>query len=135
MYDAFQTSREVREPNPPVEVTEPGPEPAPEPAPEPVQEAEAPQPNDLAFGTTVDHLLDVDVEVAEGEGLLVVRAAADGSEVRVAIGGDPPRDLGLAPVSIGLPEGDHEVIFRVGDDERYRYIYLRAGQTRVVRPD
>ena len=138
VYDAVHDSREVRETDAPItspERAEPS-EPSPEVVPEPASEPDPPvAPNDLAFGTTVDHLLDVDVEVAEGEGLLVVRAPTDGSEVRVIIGGEPPRDLGPAPVSIGLPEGDHEVVFRIGDDERYRYIYLRAGQTRVVRPD
>jgi hypothetical protein len=69
--------------------------------------------------------------------LLQVEAAAEG-EVEVALGlrGEGRlRDLGGAPLTIPLDEGQYEIVFRSSAGDQVRYLFVRAGQTRVVRPD
>ena len=100
---------------------------------EPASAAEA---AGLGFGETVDEVLAVGVEVGEGEGLLVVQAADSGEAVEVLLrdAGDE-RALGEAPVRIALPEGRHRLLFRRGEREQFRYLFVGQGQTRVVDPD
>ena len=69
------------------------------------------------------------VDVADDEGLLVVRFDADGTPPSVRIG---DRDLGLAPTAVALPAGRHEVVFRRSGQTRFRYLVIRRGQTRIV---
>jgi hypothetical protein len=65
-----------------------------------------------------------------------VREADSGEEVEVLLrDGDEDRELGTAPVSLALPEGRHRLLFRRGEREQFRYLYVGAGQTRVVDPD
>lgn len=100
---------------------------------EPASNAEA---AGLGFGETVDEVLDRGVEVGEGEGLLVVEAPDSGDPVEVMLrDGDDERELGEAPLSIALPEGRHRLLFRRGEREQFRYLYVGAGQSRVVDPD
>ena len=107
--------------------------------PEPVEESmEAPsQVAGLAFGETLDGIAtEGEVPVGEGEGLLVVRALEAGDDVRVILLEEQgERDLGVAPVSVALPEGRHRIVFRRGDREQFRYLYIGAGQSRIVDPD
>lgn len=120
---------------------DPGVDPVAAPAePEAEPEPEAPPSNaeaaGLGFGDTVDEVLDRDVEVGEGEGLLVVEESDAGETVEVFLrDGDEERPLGEAPLSIALPEGRHRLLFRRGEREQFRYLYVGAGQSRVVDPD
>jgi hypothetical protein len=41
--------------------------------------------------------------------------------------------LGMAPLQVALTEGRHELVFRRGEDARYRYLSMRRGETRVVQ--
>ncbi len=41
---------------------------------------------------------------------------------------------GGARAAMKLPEGEYEVVFR-NSGERRRFVFLRAGHTRVVRPE
>ncbi len=86
-------------------------------------------PEELSFGRTLDHVEEgAGVEVGAGEGLLVVEPGA-GREVEVSVG---ERELGAPPVRVALPAGRHELVFRRGEETSYRYLYIRAGQTRIV---
>jgi hypothetical protein len=87
-------------------------------------------PQELSYGETIPRIEPGPVSVAEGEGLLVVELPASGVPTEVQIG---ERELGNTPVRLALPEGRHELVFRRGDETSYRYLYLRAGQTRVVQ--
>ena len=134
----------------------PGPEPEPEPEPvvqndpepdeperpeqpeEPEQSAEPERDHTLSFGQDIPRLMDTNVDVGEGQGVLMVQAASDGSEVNLEIrpvGADEGRDIGTAPVGVALDEGQYEIVFRGGGGERVRYAFVRSGHTRVVRPD
>ncbi len=107
-----------------VEDTEAVPEPDPGDRPE------------LSFGRSVTRVLDAGVPVAEGEGLLWVQEGEVETTVTVQRrdGEAEPQSLGNAPVAINLPEGEYEVVFR-NSGERRRFVFLRAGHTRVVRPE
>jgi CheY-like chemotaxis protein len=71
------------------------------------------------------------VSVGEDQGLLVVEyeGAAPGAppQVRVA-----SRDLGPAPVAVALAGGRHEVMLKRGDRTSFRYVVIRAGETRII---
>ena len=49
--------------------------------------------------------------------------------------GNDERALGEAPVRVALPEGRHRLVFRRGEREQFRYLFVGAGQSRVVDPD
>ncbi|MCB9603613.1 MAG: response regulator [Sandaracinus sp.] len=69
-------------------------------------------------------------------GFLQVEAAE--GEVEVALrrrGEERLRELGGPPVSLPLDEGQYEIVFRSSAGDQVRYLFVRAGQTRVVRPD
>ncbi|MCS6798461.1 MAG: response regulator [Myxococcota bacterium] len=87
--------------------------------------------DDLAFGRVVDHIVPTDVTLRMGQGLLVVEAPSGGEQVRVEVGG---RSLGNAPLHAALDEGRHEVVFVREGERRIRYLFIRAGQSRIVTP-
>ncbi len=121
-------------------VADPGVDPVEPPALAEPEEPEEPASNaeaaGLGFGETVDEVLDRDVQVAEGEGLLVVEESDAGETVEIFLrDGENERELGSAPLSIALPEGRHRLLFRRGEREQFRYLYVGAGQSRVVDPD
>lgn len=119
----------------PVVRTDPEPEPD-EPDPDP-PEAQGDD-NTLSFGQDIPRLMDTNVDVGEGQGVLMVQAARDGAEVNLEIrpvGADESRDIGTAPVGVALDEGQYELVFRSAGGESVRYAFVRSGHTRVVRPD
>ena len=85
----------------------------------------------FSLGRTFEGLLDAGVDVEAGQGLLMVEVGDEGpTEVL--------RDdvsLGTAPVSVALPEGRHALVFRRQGAEKIRYVFVRAGETRVVRAE
>jgi hypothetical protein len=86
---------------------------------------------DVGFGRVLPYIdQSRGTAVREGEGLLVVEVNPEGSKARIRIG---DRDLGTAPVSAALPAGRHEVIFQRGDESSFRYLVIRAGETRIVQ--
>jgi CheY-like chemotaxis protein len=75
----------------------------------------------------IDH--DRKVEVGENEGLLVIEFDSDEPAPEVRIGDRRP---GRPPLSIALPEGRHEVVFKRRERSSYRYVLIRPGQTRII---
>jgi hypothetical protein len=69
------------------------------------------------------------VQVAPGEGLLVVDSEGGENAPAVRIAG---RDFGRAPTAASLPPGRHELVLRRGTQTSFRYVVIRAGETRVV---
>jgi hypothetical protein len=69
------------------------------------------------------------VEVAPGQGLLVVEYTGSGSAPSVRIAG---RELGRAPIATALAPGRHELLLRRGGQTSFRYVVVRAGETRIV---
>lgn len=122
--------------------TEP-PEPdAPPTAPsEPAADLSSAEASELSFGRTVPTLVDPQVAVAEGQGLLVIEAAespSSGQPVQIALrrrDEERPRELGAPPVTLALDEGQYELVFRSDAGESVRFLFVRAGQTRIVRPE
>ena len=39
------------------------------------------------------------------------------------------------PVTLALDEGQYELVFRSEAGESVRFLFVRAGQTRIVRPE
>jgi hypothetical protein len=70
------------------------------------------------------------VRVAPEEGLLVVEYEAAGPPPRVRIG---DRDLGTAPIATALPAGRHELVLKRDEQTSFRYVMIRAGETRIVQ--
>ncbi|MAQ18620.1 MAG: hypothetical protein CMN30_27970 [Sandaracinus sp.] len=140
-FNLWKSSQVVDEPVEPAELPVAEPEepttPAAPVAPEePEEPASAAEAAGLGFGETVDEVMEVGVPVAEGEGLLVVEAADSGETVEVLLrDGNDERALGEAPVRVALPEGRHRLVFRRGEREQFRYLFVGAGQSRVVDPD
>jgi CheY-like chemotaxis protein len=70
------------------------------------------------------------VAVAPDQGLLVIEFQA-GSDpapyVRVG-----SRELGKPPLAVALPAGRHELVVRTGKSTSFRYLIVRAGETRIV---
>lgn len=92
--------------------------------------------SELSFGETLPSIVDPQVPVAEGQGLLVIEASE--STVHVALrrrGEERARELGEAPAQVALDEGQYELVFRSEAGESVRFLFVRAGQTRVVRPE
>lgn len=69
------------------------------------------------------------VEVGADEGLLVVESDSGENAPSVRIAG---RDIGRAPTAAALPPGRHELVLRRGTQTSFRYVVIRAGETRVV---
>ncbi|HET6339521.1 MAG TPA: response regulator [Polyangiales bacterium] len=70
------------------------------------------------------------VAVAPDQGLLVIefQAGADPAPyVRVG-----SRELGKPPLAVALPAGRHELVVRTGKSTSFRYLIVRAGETRIV---
>ena len=92
--------------------------------------------SELSFGRTVPSLVDPQVTVAEGQGLLVVEASESPVQVALRRRDEPRyRELGAAPVTLALDEGQYELVFRSDAGESVRFLFVRAGQTRIVRPE
>jgi hypothetical protein len=71
------------------------------------------------------------VQVAEGEGLLIVEYDAPQSSSTILRVGS--RDLGKAPAAVALPEGRHELrIQGAAGPPRVRMVEIRAGETRIL---
>lgn len=121
----------------PEHVAEPTPEASPETeVPEAAPEAVANSP--FSHGQNVPRILERGIEVGEGEGLLWVEAPGDAATTRVAVGLTSTQQrtaLGEAPIGAALPAGEYELIYRRGADETFRYVSIRAGQTRLVNPE
>ncbi|HJL06686.1 MAG TPA: response regulator [Polyangiaceae bacterium LLY-WYZ-15_(1-7)] len=93
--------------------------------------------NALSFGEALPRIVDAGVAVGEAEGLLLVQESPTGVPTEVAVRAEDEedeRELGPAPVGAPLAEGQYELVFRQGDAERFRYVFVRAGETRVVQP-
>jgi len=69
------------------------------------------------------------VNVAPDQGLLVVEYEASGAPPRVRVAG---RELGPAPIAAALPAGRHEIVLKGDQQTSFRYVVIRAGETRVV---
>ncbi|MBW2461004.1 MAG: response regulator [Deltaproteobacteria bacterium] len=97
----------------------------------PRQAAATARPDELSYGRTLDSVdAGPGVRVGANQGLLVIEAG-EGRAPQVFIG---PRSLGRVPVREVLPEGRHELRFRRGDEESFRFVYVQAGKTRIVPP-
>ncbi|MEO0323911.1 MAG: hypothetical protein AAF447_13205, partial [Myxococcota bacterium] len=110
----------------------PGPSPADvAPASPPAPSAAPVERSPFSLGRTYERILDAGTEVNAGEGLLMVEGGDEGpTEV---LRGDV--SLGTAPLSVALPEGRHALVFRREGAEKLRYVFVRAGETRVVRAE
>jgi hypothetical protein len=42
------------------------------------------------------------------------------------------RELGKPPLAVALPAGRHELVVRAGKSTSFRYLIVRAGETRIV---
>jgi CheY-like chemotaxis protein len=70
------------------------------------------------------------VSVGPDQGLLVIefQAGVDPAPyIRVG-----SRELGKAPLAVALPAGRHELVVRSGKSTSFRYLIVRAGETRIV---
>jgi hypothetical protein len=75
------------------------------------------------------------VAVAPGQGLLVVEPGAKlkkADRPRVKIGG---QDRGVIPIAVALHPGRHELVLVRGASTSFRYLVIRAGETRIVTID
>jgi len=117
---------------PPVSPTVPSTDPS-EPSTAEPGSAEA---SELSFGRTVPRLVDPQVAVAEGQGLLVIEASEQAVQIALRRRDEErPRELGAPPVTLALDEGQYELVFRSEAGESVRFLFVRAGQTRIVRPE
>jgi hypothetical protein len=90
-----------------------------------------PRPEELAFGETIAGVdAGPNLRVGRGQGLLVIEAG-QGAAPEVFIGS---RSLGRVPIREALDEGRYELRYERGDEESYRFVFVRAGQTRVIPP-
>ncbi|UJR80670.1 response regulator [Sandaracinus amylolyticus] len=78
---------------------------------------------------TIDPALGV--EVAPGQGVVLVTPLEGGAPLRVRIG-ERELSVGAEPVAIALPEGVHEVTFLRGDGSSFRFVHVAPGHTRRV---
>ncbi|HKP58849.1 MAG TPA: response regulator [Polyangiales bacterium] len=69
------------------------------------------------------------VEVAEDQGLLVLEYHGTDPAPTVRVG---ERELGKPPLAVALPVGRHELVVRAGKSTSFRYLIVRAGETRIV---
>ena len=104
----------------------PGSEPAPSQAPTELEAVEV----SPGYGRVLGYIDDSrKVAVAQGQGLLVVEYTGTGSGPSVRVAG---RELGRAPTAIALVPGRHELVLRRGGQTSFRYVVIRAGETRIV---
>jgi DNA-binding response OmpR family regulator len=69
------------------------------------------------------------VEVGVDEGLLVLEYQGTDPAPSVRVG---ERELGKPPLAVALPVGRHELVVRAGKSTSFRYLIVRAGETRIV---
>ncbi len=98
-------------------------------APEPDAPAHVADGEPKLYGRSVPTIVSDRTAVAAGQGLLRIEADAPMQDVEVLVG---DRGVGAPPLDIALDEGLHELAFRSGDQLRYRYVFIRAGQSRIV---
>jgi hypothetical protein len=85
---------------------------------------------ELGFGRVLPFIdRSRDIEVKQGEGLLVVEYEAGGTPPEVQVAG---RDPGPAPTQVALAPGRHELVLKRGERSSFRYLVIRAGETRIV---
>jgi hypothetical protein len=75
----------------------------------------------------VDHTRGV--EVGDDQGLLVLEYHGTDPAPSVRVG---ERELGKPPLAVALPVGRHELVVRAGKSTSFRYLIVRAGETRIV---
>ncbi len=93
--------------------------------------AVAPRREELEFGETIDGVdAGPNLRVGSDQGLLVIEAG-EGPAPEVFVGA---RSLGRVPIREAVDEGRYELRYERGDEESYRFVYVRAGQTRVIPP-
>ncbi|MBC7174253.1 MAG: hypothetical protein H5U40_17545, partial [Polyangiaceae bacterium] len=81
------------------------------------------------YGRSLPMIVSEQAAVGEGQGLLRVEAEGALEGVQLLVG---ERSVGAPPLDIALDEGLHELAFRSGDQLRYRYVFIRAGESRIV---
>jgi hypothetical protein len=69
------------------------------------------------------------VEVGADQGLLVLEYHGTDPAPSVRVGA---RELGRPPLAVALPPGRHELVVRAGKSTSFRYLIVRAGETRIV---
>ncbi len=69
------------------------------------------------------------IAVAPDQGLLVVEYRGNEPPPNVRVG---ERDLGKPPLAVALAPGRHELVLRTPKSTSFRYLIVRAGETRVV---
>jgi hypothetical protein len=69
------------------------------------------------------------VEVGADQGLLVLEYHGTDPAPSVRVG---ERELGRPPLAVALPVGRHELVVRAGKSTSFRYLIVRAGETRIV---
>ncbi|MCU0674060.1 MAG: response regulator [Myxococcota bacterium] len=124
------TNEPSEPPAPPVSPT------STDPAEPPPVEPGSAEASELSFGRTVPTLVDPQVAVAEGQGLLVIEASEQAVQIALRRRDEERvRELGAPPVTLALDEGQYELVFRSEAGESVRFLFVRAGQTRIVRPE
>jgi DNA-binding response OmpR family regulator len=108
----------------PTHVTTAPDEPAAEEPPAHVLEGEP-----RLYGRVMPGIVAEGLSIAPGQGLLRVEADAPREGLELLVGG---RSVGAPPLDLPLEEGLHELVFKSGDQTRYRYVFVRAGESRVV---
>jgi CheY-like chemotaxis protein len=132
---ASRSETATNEPSEPAEPADPA-APPPEPAEPSTAEPASNEASELSFGRTVPTLVDPQVAVAEGQGLLVIEASEQAVQIALRRRDEErPRELGAPPVTLALEEGQYELVFRSEAGESVRFLFVRAGQTRIVRPE
>jgi DNA-binding response OmpR family regulator len=69
------------------------------------------------------------VSVGAQQGLLVIEYAGSAPAPRVRV---DARELGQPPLAIALDTGRHELVVRRNRDSSFRYLMVRAGETRII---
>jgi DNA-binding response OmpR family regulator len=122
-----QTRIEAAQSPPPANAPTPAPAPAPKATPQPAQ----PTIQNTQFGKVLPFVdTSHGVVVAPDQGLLVIEfhgGAEPAPNIRVGA-----RELGKPPLAIALPAGRHELVVRSGKSTSFRYLIVRAGETRIV---
>jgi hypothetical protein len=116
-------------PEPPATIEQPTPDPEPLPAKPQQTKLEAIEVSP-GYGRVLPFIdRNRGVDVNPGQGLFVVEYTGGGAPPSVRIAG---RELGRAPVAAALSPGRHELLLRRGGQTSFRYVVIRAGETRVV---
>jgi hypothetical protein len=69
------------------------------------------------------------VAVGPEQGLLVIEYTGKQPPPKIRISG---RDLGMPPLAVALSAGRHELVLQGHGDSSFRYLIVRAGETRIV---